>query len=243
MVADRPSELDSYPHVALAVYAHPDDPDVSCGGTLAKWCRAGSEVHVLICTDGGKGTVDPSMTTVRLAEMRKREMAEAGEVIGVFGQHLLGHPDGELDESKLRKEIVYWIRYLRPEAVVCPDPTAIFFGDSYFNHRDHRSVGWAVLDAISPSASLPLYFPDAGPPHKVKVVYLSGTLEPNHWVDISSTIELKCMAISCHRSQLSGGGELEQQVVRERAKAEGMTAGMAYAEAFRLLELVDSPNG
>jgi len=239
MVADPLSGFDGQPAVVLAVYAHPDDPDVSCGGTLAKWCRAGSEVHVLICTDGGKGTLDPTMTAPRLAEVRKKEIADAGEVIGVFGQHLLGHPDGELDEDVLRREIVYWIRRIRPDIVICPDPTAVFFGNSYFNHRDHRSVGWAALDAISPSASLPLYFPDTGPPHRVGAVYLSGTLEPNHWVDISSTIEFKCAAISCHVSQLSDGGELEQEAVRQRAQAEGRAAGMTYAEAFRVLELVD----
>ncbi len=51
--------LAEVPRRALAIYAHPDDPDVSCGGTLAAWSAAGCEVHTLICTDGGKGTADP----------------------------------------------------------------------------------------------------------------------------------------------------------------------------------------
>ena len=48
------------PERALAIYAHPDDPDVSCGGTLAAWAKAGCEVRVVLCTDGGKGSPDPS---------------------------------------------------------------------------------------------------------------------------------------------------------------------------------------
>ena len=57
-----PELLDSVPSRALAVYAHPDDPDVSCGGTLARWAERGSEVHVLVCTNGDKGTTDPEMS-------------------------------------------------------------------------------------------------------------------------------------------------------------------------------------
>ena len=50
--------LTEVPRVALAIYAHPDDPDVSCGGTLAAWAASGCQVHTLLCTDGGKGTAD-----------------------------------------------------------------------------------------------------------------------------------------------------------------------------------------
>ena len=51
--------MDDIPEVALAVYAHPDDADVACGGTLARWAKAGTAVHLVVCTDGGKGTFDP----------------------------------------------------------------------------------------------------------------------------------------------------------------------------------------
>ena len=51
--------MDETPGVVLAVYAHPDDADVACGGTLARWAKAGSAVHLVVCTDGGKGTSDP----------------------------------------------------------------------------------------------------------------------------------------------------------------------------------------
>ena len=76
------SLLDEPPVSALAIYAHPDDPDVSCGGTLAAWAQAGCEVRVLLCTDGGKGTMDPDVDPRALAVQRAAEAAEAGALIG-----------------------------------------------------------------------------------------------------------------------------------------------------------------
>jgi LmbE family N-acetylglucosaminyl deacetylase len=151
---------------------------------------------------------------------------------------ILGHSDGELeDTAEFRGELVAAIRRLRPEVVVCPDPTATFFGRSYFNHRDHRIVGWAALDAIAPAAANPHYFPDAGAPHQVRAVYLSGTLDVDVWVDISDSIEAKAEALLCHESQLGEEGEWLRQVVRERAEEGGRAAGVAFAEGFRLLRL------
>lgn len=225
------------PASALAIYAHPDDAEVSCGGTLARWARAGAEVHLVVCTTGDKGSNDPGSVPVDLAATRAVEMAEAAEVLGVRARHRLEHPDGELDEAQLRRELVVLVREVRPEVVVCPDPTATFFGQSYFNHRDHRTVGWAALDAVAPSSANPHYFPDAGPPHQVATVYLSGTLEPDVWVEITSTIDVKTDAVLCHRTQLGDAAEWSRTVMRQRAEEAGRTAGVALAEGFRRLVL------
>jgi LmbE family N-acetylglucosaminyl deacetylase len=232
-----PELLEEVPSRALAVYAHPDDPDVSCGGTLARWVDEGCEVHVLICTNGDKGTTDPDVSPADLAKQREVEMAEAAEILKLTARHTLGHPDGEIEnDANLREQVVRFIRELRPEAVLCPDPTAVLFGEDYLNHRDHRVTGYAVLDALSPAAALPHYFPDAGPVHQAKVAYLSGTLEPTVWVDVSATIERKALAVSCHKSQVPDP-EWADNVVRLRADAEGRRVGVEYAEAFRRLRL------
>jgi len=131
--------------------------------------------------------------------------------------------------------LVAAIRRLRPDAVVGPDPTAAFFGRTYVNHRDHRVVGWAVLDAVAPAAWSPLYFPSAGSPHRVAQVYLSGTLEPDAYVDIERTLEAKAAALRCHQSQLGGSDEVVATAVRQRAAEAGQAAGVRYAEGFRLL--------
>ena len=67
--------VDAVPARVLAVYAHPDDPEISCGGTLARWARDGAEVHVLICTRGEKGSPDPDQDPEELARLRMQEVA------------------------------------------------------------------------------------------------------------------------------------------------------------------------
>jgi LmbE family N-acetylglucosaminyl deacetylase len=226
------------PERVLAVYAHPDDADVSCGGALARWSAAGAEVHLVICAQGDKGTIDPDEDPGRLAEQRRAEAEAAATTLGVDGVHRLEVPDGELvDDSELRRRIVGLVRQLRPDTVLCPDPTAVVFGDRYVNHRDHRVVGIATLDAVAPAAARPLYHPDAGPPHQVDRMLLTGTLAPSTWVDITDAIDVKLAAVQCHRSQVDGSDGWVVDALRERAADEGRHVGVAYAEAFRCLRL------
>ena len=233
-----PELLSEAPARALAVYAHPDDPEVSCGATLARWARAGAEVHVLVCTRGEKGSSDPTTDPDDLARRRGDEMAAAGVVLGLAGRQQLPIGDGELENTpSLRAAIVAAVRRVRPDVVVCPDPTAVFFGDTYFNHADHRVVGWATLDAVSPAAANPHYFPDAGPAHRTGSVLLSGTLEPNLWVDAGATLDAKVEAVLCHHSQLQEEGEWFGAVLRQRAEDGGREAGVGHAEGFRRLVL------
>lgn len=229
-----PELIHDVPASALAIYAHPDDPEVSCGGTLARWASAGCAVHVVVCMLGDKGSSDPAVDSGELAARRAEEMAAAADVLGLRGHHALGHPDGEIENTvAVRGQLVVLIRQLAPEVVICPDPTAVFFGPSYFNHHDHRAVGWAALDAVSPAAAQPHYFPDAGAAHRVATVYLSGTLEPDVWVDISDTVDVKAQALLCHKSQIDETAEWMRTVVRERAEDAGRAAGVACAEGFR----------
>ncbi len=234
-----PELLAQAPARALAVYAHPDDPEISCGGTLAAWARAGSEVHVLTCTRGEKGSNDPTTVPDELARRRADEVVAAAAVLGLAGHEQLAVDDGEVENtSALRGSIVAAIRRVRPEVVVCPDPTAVIFGDTYFNHHDHRVVGWATLDAVAPAAGNPHYFPAAGPAHQVGAVLLSGTLEPNVWVDVAASLDTKIAALACHRSQLGEEGEeWLRAVVVARAEGDGRMAGTRYAEGFRRMTL------
>jgi LmbE family N-acetylglucosaminyl deacetylase len=150
----------------------------------------------------------------------------------------MGFADGELgDDPALRGRLVELVRSVRPEVVVGPDPTAVFFGATYVNHRDHRAVGWAVLDAVAPAAANPHYFPTHGPPHAVGELWLSGTLQPDTWVDISMAIDRKAEAVGCHVSQTGEPGEWLRTVVAERAEEAGRQAGVRHAESFRRLRL------
>lgn len=224
------------PERVLAVYAHPDDADVSCGGTLALWASEGAEVHVVVCAAGDKGSSDPDVVPSELARRRAAEVESAAAALGVAAHHSLGHPDGELDNDiALRGQIVALVRSVRPDVVVCPDPTAVFFGSSYVNHRDHRVVGWATLDAVAHEARSPHYFPSAGVAHRVAELWLSGSLEPDTWVDIAGGLDAKTEALRCHQSQVAEAGEWLRTFVHERAEEAGRQAGVRYAEGFRRL--------
>jgi len=231
---------DERPARALAVYAHPDDPEISAGGTLATWASAGTEVWVLITTRGDKGSQDPAADLDALAALRVEETAKAASLLGFAGARHLAYPDGELpDDQALRGAITRVIREVAPEAVLCPDPTAVFFGDGYYNHRDHRVTGWATLDAVAPSAGNPHYFPEhiaeGLAVHHVRDVYLSGTLEPNCWIDIGDTLERKIDGLFCHASQLVDAGDWFRDFLRQRAEDAGAAVGIRYAEPFRRL--------
>jgi LmbE family N-acetylglucosaminyl deacetylase len=228
------------PERVLAVYAHPDDPEVSCGGALARWSKAGAEVHVVVACAGDKGSSDPATDSAELAARRADEVRAAAEAMGVAGVELWAHPDGDLDRvPELRAELVGTLRRLTPDVVVAPDPTAVFFGDGYVNHVDHRTIGWAVLDAVAPAAASPLYHPDRGSAHQVGTVLLSGSLEPDVWVDIADGIDAKVRALFSHTSQLAADAEeWLADFVRHRAEEEGRRGGVGLAEGFRRLRFV-----
>lgn len=223
------------PERALAVFAHPDDPEVGCGGTLARWSAAGAAVHLVIANRGDKGSFDPATDPDALAAHRAEEVTRAAAVLGLRGVEHLGYPDGEIDnDATLRSRLIEVIRRVRPDALIAPDPTAVFFGDSYVNHRDHRQLGWAVLDSLVPAAS-PLYVPDAGPAHQVGLVLLAGTLEADAWVDVDAVLDTKVAAVVCHESRLGGDPALVGQLLEHRAAEEGRRAGIQHAEGFRRL--------
>ncbi len=226
------------PRCALAVYAHPDDADVACGGTLAAWAKRGCDVRLLVLADGAKGTDDASADVAELAARRSGELHEAAAALGLSGVEQLGLPDGEVENDlATRAAIVASVRRLRPTVVLAPDPTATFFGGVYVNHRDHREAGWAVLDSVAPAAGMPHYFPEAGPPHHVETLLLSGTLEPDVVVDVDDVLDAKVTAVLSHRSQLRGDHEWARSAVTARCVQAGRLVGLSHGEAFRHVSL------
>lgn len=226
------------PQRALAVYAHPDDPEVACGGTLARWVDEGATVRLVVVNAGDKGSPTATTDPRQLTQQRADEVAAAARVLGLAGFDLLGLPDGETtNDLALRGRLVELIRRHRPDVVIAPDPTAVFFGDSYVNHRDHREVGWAALDAVAPAAASPLYFPERGSPHQVATLLLSGTLDPDAWVNVSSTIDQKIAAVACHESRLGDDPNLVTKLLHARTAEAGARMGVAHAEAYRRLRL------
>lgn len=229
------------PQRVLFIVAHPDDPDFGAGGTTARWVRNGACVTYVIVTDGSKGSKDPELASDRLAEIRQAEQWAAARVLGVSDVVFLGHRDGQVyNTPELRRDLVRQIRLHRPDVVVTHDPTTRFFGNTWINHPDHRAVGDTALDAIFPLARDRLNYPEHEreglAPHRVLNIFLTSTSEPNEWVDVSETLELKIAALREHCSQI---GDPEALAVRVRQRAQDNARGTpyAYSERFRRITL------
>jgi LmbE family N-acetylglucosaminyl deacetylase len=225
---------------ALILFAHPDDAEFMCGGTVAKWVREGCEVHYVVVTDGSAGSNEPGVTREELRPVRDREQRAAAEVLGVRSITFLGEVDGMLEVTlETRRKVTREVRRLRPEVIVAPDPSRLWFGDGYINHSDHKAAGMLALSAVMPDAPTRLMFPellDEGiEPFEVHNLWLSSG-EPDTYVDITDTIEIKLKALQEHVSQL--GPDAESRV-RERAQQVGQEAGHAFAEAFKTFRFVD----
>ena len=232
---------------ALAVFAHPDDPEIAAGATLAKWANEGREVTILILTNGDKGSQDPSQDCAELVRLREKEQRVAAARLGASDVEFLGFVDGELENTKeLRARIVRVIRRLRPEIVVCPDPTAWFYENVYYNHSDHRTTGAATLDAVSPGAGNPHFFPDQLADGlsvwDVPQVWLAFPLEPNRVEDVTGFVETKLAAVEEHASQLADDQlAFFREWIPGQAKELGRRIGTEHGESFRVLQLRDAP--
>ena len=115
--------MDFTPERVLVITPHPDDAEAWAGGTIARWARAGAEVHCVLCTDGSKGSDDREIDPAELAATRGREQRAAAEILGINNVVTLGWPDGELeDTADFRKDLVRQIRTVKPEVVLTSEP-------------------------------------------------------------------------------------------------------------------------
>jgi LmbE family N-acetylglucosaminyl deacetylase len=231
------------PKGAMSIHAHPDDQDFTVAGTLAKWAKAGCEVVSVIVTSGDAGSNDPSKDPSykgQLASLRESEQQAANEILGIQKTVFLHYPDGELVPSiELRRELTRLIRQYQPEAVVTGDPSALYYGNEYVNHPDHRAASEAAIYATFPSAGTRMIFPEllgqGLMPHDVKRLYIHGNDKPDTWVDISDTLDTKIQALKMHMSQKDTHDS--DEMLRQWAEEEGREKGLRYAESFRVMIL------
>lgn len=248
------------PSVVLVLTAHPDDAEFFAGGTLAGMIAAGARAHILVATDGRRGSFEHD--SPGLAELRAEEGRRAAGVLGAQPPILLGYPDLDLDRlpaGTLREAFIRAIRDLRPDVVIAEDAFA-----PYDPHPDHRAVAWAASDALSFS-HLPLMHPEhleqGLQPHFVveKYFYSEHLPSTNRVIDISATLEVKLRALAEHKTQVAflvedvlrqarlAGLEVEsilgslaqeprlalEWALRAQAAEVGARIGVAYGEAFR----------
>jgi LmbE family N-acetylglucosaminyl deacetylase len=227
---------------ALAVFAHPDDAEIAAGGVLARWARAGREVHLLILTNGDRGSGDPARDRAELAETRRLETDAAAAVMELASVQILSTHDGELqNRPEVREAVVRRIREVRAETLLSCDPTAVFFENRYYNHSDHRTAGMIALDAAFPGSGNPHFFPEhlgeGLEVQDVNDVWLGWSNEPNHLEDVSGTFGVKIDALAEHASQLAEGIAFFEEFLGRDAAEAGAKLGVTHAESFRVLDL------
>ena len=186
------------PESVLTIGAHPDDAEFGAGATLSRWAQTGTDITMLIVTDGSKGSWDPQEDQNALIARRIVEQRAAADVLGVGHCEHLGHIDGELEYSMaLRNEIALAIRRFTPDVVLTHDPW-----QRYQLHPDHRVTGLAAVDGVI-TAREPLSLADSNlPAHRPKAILLWSADAPDYAVRVKRHHgDRKIEALLCHSSQ------------------------------------------
>lgn len=217
---------DVRPVDVLAVAAHRDDAELTCGGTLIRAADRGHRTGVLDLTRG-------EMATRGSAELRAREAEAASGVMGLAVRLNAGLPDAGLRNSHdARERLVGFLRRLRPRVVILP------FREG--RHPDHRVASELGRDACY-LAGLEKYGPDEPPhrPHKVlhALAYREDPVKPTFVVDVSEQFERKMEAIRCYGSQFDGAeaaGEIfpTGQALYELVETQGRHYGSLIRRPF-----------
>lgn len=215
----------------LAVGAHPDDIEILCGGTLARYAAEGHHVEIAIATDGTAGHRD--IPPEALAPLRREEAEAAASIIGAE-VHWMGYPDEFLfDDAPTRLAFTDTIRRADPDVILT------HAANDY--HPDHRATSALVFNA-SFIATLPNIATEHAPCGAVPGLFYMDTLagrdfEPAAFVDIRSTFDVKQRMLACHESQVEWLRHHDDIDILEFtetvARARGLQAGVPYAEAFR----------
>ena len=224
----EPSVVPATRAEVLALAAHRDDVEQTCGGTLLRMQSLGVTTAILDLTQGEAGTRGS-------AEKRAAEAAEAARILGVSSRQALDIPDGRVENTwENRLKIVAVLRRLRPRVVILPYWTA--------RHPDHSTSSILGYEACFLSG-LAKIETDAPPHRPFKIVYASlyADVRPSFVVDITDFIEDRHRALMAYHSQYanqSAGSGLfvPEEEIRERTFAEarhyGTLAGVRYAEPF-----------
>jgi len=197
----------------LAIGAHPDDVEFGCGGTLIKYHRNGHRVFLLVMTGGGLG----GSTSIRM-----KEQEDSKEILGAEKIYWGGYEDTQLITNiKLIGKIESVIAEVEPDFIFCnyPDDT----------HQDHRHLAQAIMSATRYIRNVLFY---EGP--------TTQNFNPQVFVDISPTLNLKIAALEAHRSQVMKTNIEDLSIVevaRSSANFRGIQGRVKYAESFQALRL------
>ena len=220
----------------LAIAAHRDDVELTCGGTLAKAATAGHRVGIVDLTQGEMGTRGDAAT-------RAAEADRAARTLGVAVRLNAGMPDARLENNEAsRQKVIELIRRTQPRVVILPFPVG--------RHPDHRVASELGRDACY-LAGLAKYEPGTGGeahrPFKLlyALAYREDPVKPTFVVDISDVFETKMQAIRCYASQFDGAkaageifptGQDLYELIRVQSAHYGSLIRRPYGEPFYTAE-------
>ena len=220
----------------LAIAAHRDDVELTCGGTLIKAVKLGQRTAILDLTQGEMGTRGS-------AALREAEAERAAELLGLSARETLGLPDAGIENTPATREaLARVIRRFAPRIVIAPALEG--------RHPDHRITAQLVRDACF-VAGLAKVAPEVPKHRPLKIVhalaYRQDFVRPTFVVDISDEFEQKMSAVRCYASQFDGAtqagevyptGEPLYDVVTHYAATYGSLIRTRYGEPFFTTEMM-----
>lgn len=220
----------------LAIGAHPDDVENSCGGTLAKYAKMGHKVFTATATNGNVGSATLSMEEI--AKIRKEEAKRAASLIGA--EYVCLDYDDEMffEDKEARKKFIDLVRYCKADIILTHSPKDY--------NPDHELTSKIVNDiaVMIPIAKIPT---KNKPYDKIPLIaYFEPVhglgFDPTDYVDITETIEIKKAMCAEHKSQVAWMQANYKDALKDGAnffdgveitgKFRGMQCGVQYAEAF-----------
>ena len=222
----------------MAIGAHPDDLEILCGGTLAKYAKEGNEITMCSIAKGDKG--DVKMAPEEIASIRAKEAQTVAEIIGAKSI-ILGIKDSEIFVCKeLRELLVESIRQEKPDVIITHSQTDYL--------ADHVNTSKLVEEASFWAAASPFKTKEekAEPAKVIPPIFYTDTIcginfQPTEYVDITDTFEIKKAMISKHKSQVKHMRECFKLDIMYSAEIvarfRGMQYGVEFAEGFRKYEV------
>ena len=216
----------------LAVGAHPDDLEILCAGTLAKYALRGDEVTMAVATNGEVGSA--TLSKEEIASVRQREAQASADVIGAK-LVWMNYPDEFLFSTvETRLAFLNMVRAVRPDVILTHAPADY--------HPDHRATGEIVWD-IRVMTTVPNIQTENPPCEKIPEIYYFDTVAginfiPEYYVDISECFTTKQKMLACHRSQegwLQNQYQMDYMQFIDRISGyRGLQCGARYAECFQV---------
>ena len=218
--------------VIAVIAAHADDEVLGCGGAIAKFVKAGCQVHVLLLADGetSRSDLDPKDYD-KAQKVRNKAAMRANEILGTTSLTMLNFPDNRMDGVDLLdvvKAVETFIAEHRPNVVI-----------THFSNDvniDHQITHQAVVVACRPQPNHcveELLFMEIVSSTEWIPVTGQVLFSPNYWVDITESIDIKMAALNAYKDELR---EFPHPRSVDGVKAlstwRGCTVGVASAESF-----------